>query len=549
MDINIIKERIGQILKNHQIKDVIQYNGFYYQKALDVWKDFNDFPISKVEIDKIIDDYASFEEGFKSFVDSQIDNKTKQILTLIGTLISYLDKHAANRREWNEYKDKRCIARSGVRQNIWVNNFLDLKKQTYSIKDISAQSVRQSIIYLLNPEENLSVLSKNHRHLIAKYFEVEDNPYFDAKIISLFIDILNDYSVDISDPRNIGLLVTQIIYKLKDLWCIQSKKTEGNHQIGFEPKNIILYGAPGVGKTFIHKQLIKSIDQTDVFSALSNLDKGNFPENDFQESLEEEFGNRYEFICFHQSYSYEDFIRGFRPIASYDKSNLKIDLQDGIFKQICDNAKDDPDRKYYLVIDEINRGNISKIFGELITLLEEDKRVGASNQIFANLPYSEGRESFGVPSNLYIIGTMNTADKSIANIDIALRRRFTFVRIETNPDLIENGDIEFLDEFRPLLQNEKPTDLRTWFIGLNKFVEEEKGKDYQIGHSYFMDIKTNEYLQFILRYKIAPLMEEYFFYENSDTLKNIMSYMEIQLIDKDEDIKPTSHISEDSEPN
>ncbi len=144
-------------------------------------------------------------------------------------------------------------------------------------------------------------------------------------------------------------------------------------------------------------------------------------------------------------------------------------------------------QNYYLVIDEINRGNISKIFGELITLIEEDKR----NTLEVTLPYS--KKPFKIPSNLYIIGTMNSTDKSIALIDIALRRRFTFLKMEPNAELI------------------KYQNARNIFETINEKIRETLGDDYQIGHSYFMPIESDEDLAFVLQYKIIPLLEEYYY--------------------------------------
>ncbi len=144
-------------------------------------------------------------------------------------------------------------------------------------------------------------------------------------------------------------------------------------------------------------------------------------------------------------------------------------------------------KNYYLIIDEINRGNISKIFGELITLIEEDKR----DKLEVTLPYS--KEPFSVPNNLYIIGTMNSTDKSIALIDVALRRRFTFLKMEPSASLIEHDKA------------------RTIFEKLNDFLKERLGEDHQIGHSYFMKVQDEDDLKFVLEHKIKPLLEEYFY--------------------------------------
>ena len=253
-------------------------------------------------------------------------------------------------------------------------------------------------------------------------------------------------------------------------------------------KNIILYGSPGVGKTYSHKKLIALIEGNDfkeneIFDFIIN-NKGDEIEDG---SIEELFKKvkqeqRMKFITFHQSFGYEDFIEGFRP-----NENGDIKLQDGIFKTICDDVNNEREKNYYLVIDEINRGNISKIFGELITLIEEDKR----DTIEVTLPYS--KKPFKIPSNLYIIGTMNSTDKSIALIDIALRRRFTFLKMKPKADLINYPKA------------------RQIFEEVNNKITKTLGEDYQIGHSDFMKIQNDDDLDFVLEYKIIPLLEEYYY--------------------------------------
>lgn len=268
-------------------------------------------------------------------------------------------------------------------------------------------------------------------------------------------------------------------------------------------KNIILYGAPGVGKTHNTKKLISLIESSsgekEIFDEMK-LNKNDDGNDLFK--IVETIKDRVKSITFHQSFSYEDFIEGYRP-----DGNGNIILQNGIFKNICDEASKDEnrDKKFYLVIDEINRGNISKIFGELITLIEESKR-GEKWQI--ELPYS--KKPFFVPENLYIIGTMNSTDKSIALIDIALRRRFTFLKMLPNPELIKD------DSAKRLMQN------------LNNYIKTSSlGEDYQLGHSYFMDVKNDVDLEFVKEYKIKPLMEEYF-YGDIEGLKKAAEILGLQ---------------------
>jgi len=394
-------------------------------------------------------------------------------------------------------------------------------------------------------------------------------------------------------------------------------------------KNIILYGSPGVGKTYSHKKLIALIEGSDfkeneIFDFIINNKDDEIEEGSIEELFEKvKQEQRMKFITFHQSFGYEDFIEGFRP-----NKDGKINLEKGVFRNICEDAQanlDDSlkniqelekesnllskfkdyinyklennksvqlqrggefklvqfennkllfgtssesvynekfiisfddfqkiyasvgdkytlqdisnilgtnsiqqkyayflsiyndfkeyekhnihnvkieskivDRKnYYLIIDEINRGNISKIFGELITLIEEDKR----DTLEVTLPYS--KKPFKIPSNLYIIGTMNSTDKSIALIDIALRRRFTFLKMKPKADLINYPKA------------------RQIFEAINKKITETLGEDYQIGHSYFMKIQNTEDLEFVLEYKIIPLLEEYYY--GDDRLTDVIA--------------------------
>lgn len=388
----------------------------------------------------------------------------------------------------------------------------------------------------------------------------------------------------------------------------------------FKTKNIMLYGSPGVGKTHNYKRLITMIengsDEKTIFDTISKNETTNNFDNATFETIKNE--KRIEFVTFHQSYSYEDFIEGFRP-----QDDGKIELEDGIFKRISfkannnfiaslikgdrnipfdelinkfvnyvqdflDNDKSfyinesitiksinkkgafllggsvkSPQRlaldiinrdysmfkdgliksyedikpkfdsqsnfhgnaryyfmfykklfefeqnldktyislepikqkNFYIVIDEINRGNISKIFGELITLIEEDKR----DDYEVTLPYS--KEKFKIPSNLYIIATMNSTDKSIATIDIALRRRFTFLKMKPNLDLVKN------ENAKDLMQK------------LNEHISKTISEDYALGHSYFMKIVDEEDLEFVKEYKIKPLLEEYFYGDETNYKK------------------------------
>lgn len=242
--------------------------------------------------------------------------------------------------------------------------------------------------------------------------------------------------------------------------------------LGF-PLNTILYGPPGTGKTYSLKK----------YAAKITGDIGCFTV----------------FTTFHQSYSYEDFIQGLRPVPN--AGTMTFAPVDGVFKRIADQAMHDRGNNYVIIIDEINRANISKVFGELITLIEEDKRWGAENELSVTLPSGD---TFAVPDNLYIIGTMNSADKSISLIDTALRRRFDFIEIAPNASLIEN------ETMQQVLEN------------LNKeLLKELNSTDLLIGHAYFLG-KSEADLTNIMNRSIIPLLYEYFF-DNEKKVKSIVS--------------------------
>lgn len=217
----------------------------------------------------------------------------------------------------------------------------------------------------------------------------------------------------------------------------------------------------------------------------------------------------YEFVTFHQSFTYEDFVEGIKPKLSEEegRGDIEYEIADGIFKKMALRAKEDPENNYAIFIDEINRGNIAAIFGELITLIEEDKRAGNANAISVKLPYS--KENFEVPSNLYLIGTMNTADRSIEALDSALRRRFSFKEMAPQPELID----KLLKENAVWNGISISAILNT----INKRISVLIDRDHCIGHSYFLRLKNYNGEAFSKEFKkvfdnnITPLLQEYFF--------------------------------------
>lgn len=255
-------------------------------------------------------------------------------------------------------------------------------------------------------------------------------------------------------------------------------------------KNLIVQGAPGVGKTFMAKRL--------AYSMMGEKDI-----------------NRVMMIQFHQSYSYEDFIMGYRP------SKEGFELRQGSFYQFCKKAEEDSENEYFFIIDEINRGNLSKIFGELFMLIEADKR-GEKNKI--QLLYSD--ELFFIPKNVYIIGLMNTADRSLAMIDYALRRRFAF--FDLKPGFNSSGFRDYQEE----LDDSSFDNLILAIKELNEEIkyDESLGEGFRIGHSYLCNLKSADNLDFIVEYELIPLLKEYWFDEQdkirywSDKLRSVINF-------------------------
>lgn len=258
------------------------------------------------------------------------------------------------------------------------------------------------------------------------------------------------------------------------------------------PLNQILYGPPGTGKTW-----------NTVYRALAIIEGKNLEE--IEREAREKVKGRFEELkeqgqiamaTFHQNFAYEDFIEGIRPVLG-GENNLAYEIRAGIFKRIVEAAKDRPDEKFVLIIDEINRGNIAKIFGELITLVEDSRRIGGEDETRVTLPYSQ--DKFGVPDNLYIIGTMNTADRSIQLLDTALRRRFAFIEMMPNP------------EHEDICRDIDGIDCTEMLKTMNERIAVLLDREHQIGHTYLLGVDEIGALSKAFLNQIFPLLQEYFF--------------------------------------
>ncbi|MCF0259904.1 MAG: AAA family ATPase [Erysipelotrichaceae bacterium] len=286
-------------------------------------------------------------------------------------------------------------------------------------------------------------------------------------------------------------------------------------------KNMILYGPPGTGKTYNTAIYAVAICDELKLEDARAMDYSKVMKR-YKELTEE---GRVVFTTFHQSYGYEEFIEGIKPIVDPNSKDIGYVIEQGLFKNFCSSAKDPnhlannsptgivptPKKPYVFVIDEINRGNMSKIFGELITLIEETKREGMEEEASAILPYSG--EKFSVPSNVYILGTMNTADRSIALMDTALRRRFQFVEMMPDADVLRAIGADKVEDLDVAAMLEKINERITYLYD----------REHTIGHAFFTKLAESpniETLQSIFEKSVIPLLQEYF-YED---------YQKIQLV-------------------
>jgi hypothetical protein len=452
------------------------------------------------------------------------------------------------------------------------------------------------------------------KHLVKQNGELKESPYKEFEYTGLWS-----------------------IYHLRKNGFIKDIK-RGVFEITEEGKKLISSleekGIIKVEEDNLIKKLIQNTKESVKKETIASIEKAE-EEEEFPEEIEEKsisetetertnrlfekyLGKQIEFVTFHPSFSYEEFVEGVTFNHNKQEGESNYIIKEGIFKQICKKAiwavveknfelveKNEEWRdlkelkknnnkgffekffkliredninleqlffdspKFVLIIDEINRGDISKIFGELITLLEEDKRIGGDNQLTVKLPYSN--ERFSVPPNLYLIGTMNTADRSIALIDIALRRRFRFKEMmpKLEPEVLEDGnkDTDCLYYFQlDRLNGPNSDDWKTFdkfrnsIISINKKISEmpEIGRDKQIGHSFLFKIKSGsveEDIKDIWNYEIIPLLEEYC-YQEQETMKNLLEVVPelkeitihghlIKLFMKDKKVEPT----ENNEPN
>lgn len=440
-----------------------------------------------------------------AFLPDNLPQLTKQISGGIGNTGMAFKNH-----RWRELSFLIAVMRSfktlppSERENI-VTKASSLVRFLENISGSEQRQMRHILPHLLFPDEFERTSSKNHKRRILKGFayggpvDVEKMSIadLDAALLSLRSALTKEIGKEFDFYQD----------DIRNRWDdAPTLERRGNDARATQATNLILYGPPGTGKTFnTAAEAVRLCgepvpnDRTELMVI-------------YRELVEEE---RIDFVTFHQTTSYEEFVEGLRPTTgdvsgarqegASGRVGFRLEPHDGIFKRISERARldggDDPSSadqattNYVLIIDEINRANISKVFGELITLLEPDKRLGMQNEIRVMLPYS--KMPFGVPANLHIIGTMNTADRSIALLDTALRRRFTFRELMPDPEQLST--------------NVDGVNLRNLLRVINERVEYLFDREHQIGHAYFMECHTRSDVEEVMRHKVIPLLAEYFY--------------------------------------
>ena len=269
------------------------------------------------------------------------------------------------------------------------------------------------------------------------------------------------------------------------------------------PLNLILYGPPGTGKTWRTVARAVAIVENRKADEVAQEDRAAVKRR-FDELRSE---GRIKMVTFHQNTTYEEFIEGIRPVLGAAAGDVRYELSRGVFRRIAERAQEDPAGRYVLIIDEINRGNVARIFGELITLIEDSKRIGRDDEARAILPGS--KDDFGVPANLHVVGTMNTADRSIALLDTALRRRFVFEERMPDPNLVspDAGGV----------------DCRKLLAAMNDRIAALLDREHRIGHTYFLRVDSVEALAETFRTRIVPLLQEYF-YDDWEKIRAVLNW-------------------------
>lgn len=468
-----------------KITEIDVIDGFEFKEGQEAFNELVKFvndEENKEENKKTIESADKEFMNYKGSISEWIkgnQQKTKiiELLDKINKFVSYCDVNALSTdSEGNPFQnpeEKKSIAKAFVFQYAWVSNILNY----LSNLDNVSHSVRKAIEYFQNPKEKFPILSENHRKKISLHYlhHKELNDQFDEELKKKAKEWKN------VDDVNLTYEYTKHIYEERRQWDCKVDTTllESN-------KNLILTGAPGTGKTFLARQMAEKLTKNNTYSQTNN----------------EKENNPIGFVQFHPSYDYTDFVEGLRP---HEKDgNIVFKRENGVFKEFCKKAIENEKNKYVFIIDEINRGEISKIFGELFFSIDPGYRVKRkeATQSNANTKNQEEtnkiikvdtqyknmipdddpfKKGFYVPDNVYIIGTMNDIDRSVESMDFAFRRRFAFQEI-TAEDTMDSILYQLGDDETIAINKMRAINNTLDKLGLNS--------NYHIGAAYFKKIEN-----------------------------------------------------------